>query len=421
MVVQHGAWDDAGIVPAAARTLAFHRRRDDRVLTGVAGGFAATHGVDPFVLRAAVVVLSVAGGVGVMLYAFALVFAGRPLPDEAEHPPAPVDMRRNLAVGCITGGLLLFARAVGLWPGDALMMPIVGIAAGFAVVGASSVNPAELRRTPWGPIPAMRVSRLVSGRHAKARMVLGTIFIISGLVAFGSRGGLLAGLRSGALGAVLALAGVALAFGPWLAHMGQQLSVERRERIRSEERAAMAAHLHDSVLQTLALIQRNAQDPRRTVILARRQERELRDWLYGSRLRGGGTLQRAMSGMAEEIEDLHEVKVELVVVGDRAADDLTETLVAATREAAVNAAKHAGVDEVSVYVEAGSDGLHSYVRDRGKGFDPASVPTDRRGLAHSVRGRMSRAGGTAEIESTLGQGTEVRLFLPLPSDPSPAL
>lgn len=416
MVGQLGPWDDAGIVPAAARTLAFHRRRDDRVLTGVAGGFAVTHGVDPFVLRAAVVVLSMAGGVGVMLYAFALVFAGRPLPDEAEHPAVPVDMRRNLAVGCVTGGLLLFARAVGLWPGDALMMPIVGIAAGFAVVGASSVNPAELRRSPWGPIPAVRVSRLVSGRHATARMVLGTIFIISGLIAFGSRGGLLAGLRSGALGAVLALAGVALAFGPWLAHMGQQLSVERRERIRSEERAAMAAHLHDSVLQTLALIQRNAQDPRRTVILARRQERELRDWLYGSRL-GGGSLQRAMSAMAEEVEDLHEVKVELVVVGDRTADELTETLVAATREAAVNAAKHAGVDEVSVYVEAGSDGLHSYVRDRGKGFDPATVPTDRRGLAHSVRGRMSRAGGTAEVESTLGQGTEVRLFLPIPSDP----
>jgi signal transduction histidine kinase len=260
------------------------------------------------------------------------------------------------------------------------------------------------------------LSRLFTGRHAKARMVLGTIFIISGLGALGGRSGVLAGLRSGALGAVLALAGTALAFGPWLAHMGQQLGDERRERIRSEERAAMAAHLHDSVLQTLALIQRNAQDSRRTVILARRQERELRDWLYGSPLRGSLTLQGALAGMAAEIEDLHDVKVELVVVGDQPANERTRTLVAVTREAAVNAAKHAGVDEVSVYAEVAQDGLHSYVRDRGKGFDLDSVPGDRRGLAHSVRGRMSRAGGSAEIDSTLGEGTEVRLFLPTPSE-----
>lgn len=415
MVALSLSCDDAGTV-AAAQTLAFHRRRDDRVFAGVAAGFSATHGVDPFVVRAAIVVLSLAGGLGIVLYAFGMVLAGRPLDDEADHTRAPVDVRRNLAIGCVAGGLLLFARAAGLWPGDALMLPVIGIASGLAVVGASNANPGELRRSPWGPIPAGRLSRLFGGRHAKARMVLGTIFIISGLGALGGRSGVLSGLRSGALGAVLALAGAALAFGPWLAHIGQQLGDERRERIRSEERAAMAAHLHDSVLQTLALIQRNAQDPRRTVILARRQERELRDWLYGSALRGSLTLQTALAGMAEEVEDLHDVKIELVVVGDRPADERSETLVAATREAAVNAAKHAGVDEVSVYAEVAPDGMHSYVRDRGKGFDPEAVPADRRGLAQSVRGRMTRAGGTAEVESTIGQGTEVRLFLPIRSE-----
>jgi signal transduction histidine kinase len=173
---------------------------------------------------------------------------------------------------------------------------------------------------------------------------------------------------------VLALPGVALDFVPFWAHGVLQRAVARRERIRSEERAAVATHLHDSVLQTLALIQRNAHDPRRTVALARRQERELRDWLYGSPGGGAPTLQRAVSAMAEEVEERYAVKVELVAVGDRPADEASEALVAATREAAVNAAKHAGVEAVSVYVEAGTDGMHAFVRDRGgpRGRGPCS-------------------------------------------------
>jgi signal transduction histidine kinase/phage shock protein PspC (stress-responsive transcriptional regulator) len=396
------------------------------VLAGVAGGFAAAHGIDPFIVRAAVVVLSLAGGLGVVLYLVALVAAGRPAADEALLPPVPVEPQRNLAVGCIAGGLLLFARGIGLWLGDAVMVPLLGIAAGLAVVGARTGS-TDLRRGPWGPIPASRLAALASGRHGKARMVAGTLLIVFGVAAFGGGGagadtqGLMAGLRSGAFGAVLALGGAAVAFGPMLARVGQQLGDERRERIRSEERAAMAAHLHDSVLQTLALIQRNAQDPRRTVTLARRQERELRDWLYSPAVGLEPTLQRAVDAMAEEVEDLHDVKVELVAVGplDRPADELTEALVAAVREAAVNAAKHAGVDAVSVYVEVGADGLHAFVRDRGCGFDLTSVPADRQGLARSIRGRVRRAGGTVEIESSPGEGTEVRLFVPTQSEAEP--
>jgi phage shock protein PspC (stress-responsive transcriptional regulator) len=406
-------WDDAAI----ASRPPFRRRPDDRVVAGVASGFAATYGVDPFVVRTALVVLSFAGGLGVLLYLVGLVVAGDPAePDDpAAGGPAPIDARRNVAVGCLAGGLLLACRGVGLWPGDALMVPVVGVGLGLAVVGTTSgpgaaANP---RRGPWGPIPTGRITTLLAGGHAKVRMVAGAVLCIVGLLAFGGGGGVLVGLRSGAIGAVFALSGAALVFGPWLARVGQQLGDERRERIRSEERAAVAAHLHDSVLQTLALIQRSAEDPRRTVTLARRQERELREWLYGSALAPDrATLASAAAAMAEEVEDLHDVKVELVVVGDRALDDEVEAVLAAVREGAVNAAKHSGVDHVSVYVEAGAEGLAAFVRDRGKGFDPDTVAPDRRGLAESVRGRIQRLGGTVEVESEAGEGTEVRLFLP---------
>ena len=415
-------WDDAAIAPRDHAP--FRRRRDDRVLAGVAGGFAATYGVDPFVVRTALVVLTFAGGIGVLVYLVGLLVAGEPV-DGGEAAPtrlATIDARRNVAVGCMAGGLLLGCRGVGLWPGDALMVPVVGIGLGLTVVGTMTAadQRASLRRSPWGPIPTGRVATLLAGGHAKLRMFVGAVLCIVGLLALGGEDGLLVGLRSGAVGAVFALSGAALVFGPWLARMGQQLGDERRERIRSEERAAMAAHLHDSVLQTLALIQRSAEDPRRTVTLARRQERELREWLYRSPLAvGHSTLGPAAALMVQEVEDLHDVKVELVVVGDRPLDDRVEALLAAVREATVNAAKHAGVDHVSVYVEATADGMHAFVRDRGKGFDPETVAPDRRGLAESVRGRITRLGGTAEIESAPGEGTEVRLFLPAAVEAAP--
>ncbi|MGH2792826.1 MAG: sensor histidine kinase, partial [Actinomycetota bacterium] len=190
-----------------------------------------------------------------------------------------------------------------------------------------------------------------------------------------------------------------------------QLATERRERIRSEERAEVAAHLHDSALQTLAMIQR-AQTPQEMVTLARVQERELRAWLYGRERNGADTLSRAVDEMASRVEGLHKVKVETVVVGDLMLDDRPRALVDALGEATTNAAAHSGASSVAVYVEVGSDSVTAYVRDEGKGFDASAVPADRRGIAESIVGRMQRHGGTATVSSEPTVGTEVRLVIP---------
>ena len=177
----------------------------------------------------------------------------------------------------------------------------------------------------------------------------------------------------------------------------------------------MAAHLHDSVLQTLALIQRTADDPRRTVALARQQERELREWLYGTPPDGetGTSLAGAVRAMAGEVEALYGVRIEAVVVGDLTVDERTSALTAALREACVNAAKHSGVAEASLYVEVGDSAVEGWVRDRGCGFERGAGPSDRRGIAQSIEGRMERVGGSATVDSTPGQGTEVHVVLPV--------
>jgi signal transduction histidine kinase len=191
------------------------------------------------------------------------------------------------------------------------------------------------------------------------------------------------------------------------------LAEERAERIRSQERAELAAHLHDSVLQTLTLVQKWAGDPTEVAALARRQERELRAWLAGNGSSpAGSSFAAALRAAAEEVEDGHRVKVEVVAVGDRPLDEGAEAVVAATREALTNAAKFApGAGAVTVYAEAEADRLQVFVHDRGPGFEPTSVPADRRGLRESIVGRMERHGGRAEIRSTPGQGTEVELVL----------
>jgi signal transduction histidine kinase len=188
--------------------------------------------------------------------------------------------------------------------------------------------------------------------------------------------------------------------------------VERTERIRLQERAEVAARIHDSVLQTLALIQRHADDQTRVAAIARRQERELRRWLYGSGVADAESLLAALADAAADVEELHGVQVELANAGDARLDDGTRQLVLAAREAMTNAAKFSGAAEIAVYVEAGADAVSVFVRDRGAGFDRAAVASDRRGLAESIEGRLERAGGTATIVTALGSGTEVELRLP---------
>jgi len=193
--------------------------------------------------------------------------------------------------------------------------------------------------------------------------------------------------------------------------MGRDLATERRKRIRSEERAEVAAHLHDSVLQTLALIQRNADDPRAVVTMARRQERELRGWLFENDqdLSGADTLAAALARAGEEVEGLHGVSIDVVAVGDLPLDERLGALVAVSREAMVNAAKWSGDETVSVYAEVRNGEASVFVRDWGTGFDPAAVAADRHGVRESIVDRMARHGGEAVVRSTLGEGTEVEL------------
>jgi signal transduction histidine kinase len=202
--------------------------------------------------------------------------------------------------------------------------------------------------------------------------------------------------------------------GPWVWRLALDRDAERTARIRTEERSDVAARVHDSVLQTLALIQRHADEPRRVASLARRQERELRGWLYGDHPIGdeSASLTAALTAAATEVEELHDVRVELASAGDCPVDASVGAVVLAAREAMTNAAKFAGVEEVDVYAEVTDDEVSVFVRDRGAGFDRPEVPSDRRGLAESIEGRMERAGGRATITSSPGEGTEVELHLP---------
>ena len=213
----------------------------------------------------------------------------------------------------------------------------------------------------------------------------------------------------------ITLLGLALVLAPWIWGLWRQLTDERRERIRSEQKTEIAAHLHDSVLQTLALIQ-SSSDPEQQAVLARIQERELRSWLFGSDDQSDATLKVMMDAAAAEIERTHKIVVEAVTVGDTEVDFGVAALVAAAREAMVNAAKHSGHREISLFTEVGDDRSEVFVTDHGKGFDMAAVEQDRIGIAESIIGRMQRHGGTATITSSAGEGTEVHLTLPMRSN-----
>ena len=245
-------------------------------------------------------------------------------------------------------------------------------------------------------------------------MLTGASLVAAGVIGFLASRGELQQAREGLLSTIVVVLGLALLTGPWWIRMAAELRDERRERIRSQERAEVAAHVHDSVLQTLALIRKAADDPREVSRLARTQERELRGWLYAPKPVHASTVAGGLEAAAAEVEETHGVAVEVVVVGDCPATPPLQALVAAAREALVNAVKHAGVDTVSLYAEVTPGCVEVFVRDRGCGFDPESVPSDRFGLAQSVVGRMERHGGKAVVRSTPGSGTEVRLEVSRP-------
>ena len=377
-----------------ARRLA--RAVDGRLLGGVAAGWAELTGLPVLALRAAFVVLAVAHGMGVAAYAVFWVF----LP-QADVRPGRSDRRRRgalLGVLGVAGTVLLITD---LLPAGNSTAPLLLAVAGVVLVWQQAD---VAQRERWR-------ESATGSRGAVLRLGVGGLLIAAGLVGFLATQGQLAVARAGLLSTLVVVVGLALLSSPWWVAMATDLRDERRERIRSQERAEVAAHLHDSVLQTLTLIQKAAASPAEVTRLARGQERELRGWLYARRA-GSGTLAAALQDVAAEVEQAHGMPVEVVVVGDLPLDERVTALVAATREAVVNAARHSGAAVVDVYAEVEPGQASVFVRDRGRGFDPAAVPADRHGLAGSVVGRMARHGGTATVRSAPGEGTEVRLRLP---------
>ena len=381
------------------RRLDFRRRHSDRVVAGVAGGLADTLGVSDAFVRAGFVTLSMVWGLGVLLYLGLWLMELDRVEDMEVDPVAP-HQALGLALGF--GGLMLFLGVGGWWPSNALVLTVGALAFGTAAL---------TDRNMPGPLAAL-VDPTVD-RPGRLRMLIGVGLLIGGLAVFSANVGPIYEIGPVLLAVALTGVGILVAFGPWVTRLARDLGNERRERIRQEERAEMAAHLHDSVLQTLALIQRS-DDPARMSMLARHQESELRDWLYGNLpLDGVDLLSTALKDAARRIEADHQVPIDVVVVGDHPLDESTRALLGAASEAMVNSAKHSGAERVSLYFEADDDELVVYVTDQGKGFDAGAVANDRQGITRSITARVHRAGGEAAIDSVPGEGTEVLLRMPV--------
>jgi signal transduction histidine kinase len=357
---------------------------EDRKLLGVSASLARQFNVSAAFVRIAFIVLTIAGGVGVALYGLAYIVMTSP---EAALDPTAVAQEAVASWREGAGaGLIAAAIAVALHARWRVVLPI-GAGAATAIVMLRS-----------------GIARTHRGRVGGGLMVVGAVLVASALPSIG-------GVQSFAFALIVVLGASVLLFGPWWLGMARALTAERTARIRAQERAEVAAHLHDSVLQTLALIQRRAGDPAEVAQLARRQERDLRAWLNADETAAADTLHGALLRIATEIEEQHGVEVEIVCVGDRALDDDTAALAAAAREAILNAAKFAGAARIDVYAEASDERAEVFVRDRGAGFDVGAVPADRRGVRESIVGRMERHGGQAHVRSAPGEGTEVELTL----------
>jgi signal transduction histidine kinase len=316
------------------------------------------------------------------------------------EPARQRDWPQIIAYGALVAGLGLVATVAGtigpgLWP-----MAIVGV--GGAILWQQA-DPDRRRR--WVETTTDSFGRMW------LRVLLGVLLVGGGMVGFLATRNQLSEARQGLAATAVVLAGVAVILTPWFVRLWRDLDRERGERIRSEERAEVAAHVHDSVLHTLTLIQRNSNDAKEVQRLARAQERELRAWLYQPKADAETALAAAVRAAAAEVEDHHGVPIDVVCVGDCPLDDRLRATLQAAREAMVNAAKYAETAPVSVYAEVEGDKVMIFVRDRGKGFDLDAVPADRLGVRESIIGRMERNHGTAEVRAAPGEGTEVRLTM----------
>lgn len=400
---------------SVSRRVPLRRHRSGRILAGVCGGIAEHLNVSPGRVRIWLTVLTALSGAGLLAYGLAWIFIPQET-REVDRDLSTRERRQALGLAAIGLGVLIAASAIG----DSLFGWIVG-PIGVVGIGVALVwrEADETRRRRWAA--ASRSGLLgAGGKWAVTRILFGVVLVAGGLVLLLAGQVSVSQLSTAILAVLVTLAGTAVLTVPFWVRLTRELSEERRERIRGAERAEIATHLHDSVLQTLALIQRQADKPREVLRLARGQERELRTWLYGPNGYGGGgddadsgrTLTAAITAVAAEIEDTYAVAMRPVVVGDCPMDDRLATLLSSAREAMVNAAKHAQVEEVSVFAEIEPAEVHVFIRDRGIGFDPDNIPEDRHGLVDSVHGRMNRHGGQASVRSTEGEGTEVHLRMP---------
>jgi len=393
------------------------RSERHRLAAGVAGGLAERLRVDPILVRLAFVALTVSSGLGLALYLAAWALSAPPGSGAAPAlgPPRMSGVRSAIAMGCIVLGAMLVLRDIGLWFGDTLVWPLVLAGCGSALIWGLSDATDRARWTAAGErLAANRASILGNGNGG--RLVAGGFLVLAGMGVF-----LLAHQSAGALGTVLlamlvTAGGLGLILAPWMLRLVRDAAAERRHRIRFEERAEIAAHLHDSVLHTLMLVQR-ADVPAEVVSLARRQERELRAWLNGRPLAADAAdLRGAIDAVASRVEEMHQVPVDTVVVGEIALDEAVDALGGHLEEVAqVHPARRhdaAGAPRVSIFVEAEPREITAYVRDKGRGFERSAVPPDRRGISESIVGRMRRLSGSATITSAPGEGTEVFLQVP---------
>lgn len=378
------------------------RSADDKMVAGVCGGVAAWLGLDPPLVRLLTALSAGAMGLGLLVYVGLAVALPAPIDDDDEQR---LGFARRAAIrsglGLQLAGAALLLSAIGLAPD-----PITMLVSTLAAVGGGLLWRAA---TGDGPDPDAPRQRLA----AITRVGLGLILLLVGAVLSLRPSGV------GSVGIIVIVAamvsgGAVLLFGPSLARARREARRERTERIRADERADVAARLHDSVLQTFAVIQHLDDASPRVQQLARSQERDLRAWLYaGEDAEGPETFAAAMRAAAREVEELHEgVAIDLVQPSDAPLTAGGQALVQAAREAMMNGARHSGTTQLSVLARVSAGELSIFIRDRGQGFDPRSVPGDRRGIRDSIVGRVRRAGGTATITSAPGEGTEVELVLP---------
>ncbi len=439
-----------------------YRDPGDRLVAGVASGIAGHLGLPVVAVRIAFVVMLPFGGLGAVMYAvFWAVLSAAPGVAPARRRKRRMVLYLGFAVAAlavqqatgVSGGLnaalgwLAAVIAIGagtIWHladpdrrrrlrptrfqttaslgssgavGAAASLGSGGAVGAAESLGSGGALGAAALLGPPGGAGVTEASdrrwyllRIVGGGACVIVGVIGVALVLAPHVGVGF-GELLGGL----LYAMVALAGVAVVIAPLLWRMFSQLRAERVGRIREQERAEIAAMVHDQVLHTLALIQRKAADPKEVARLARGQERTLRNWLYKPVASPTERFSAAVEEVVAEVEDTYAVAVESVVVGDVDVTEQVAALVAAAREALVNAARHAKVGSVSLYAEVESDAISVFVRDRGIGFDPAEVGPDRHGVRGSIMGRMERHGGRSEIRSAPGDGTEVRLTMPNPT------